>query len=151
MGLVRLTLVSVCACIALVSAGCGELQLTMEDVACIPGEKSIFVGQLERDSPFGIPDALEGESISFWVGSELIGVAKTAIASGVLGALAVCGVFDLPKVSTDAVDIGDILYFDAGTGLVTLDDDTGANAKIGVAVTAAANPSGSVNVRLSGF
>ncbi len=77
MGLVRLTLVSVCACIALVSAGCGELQLTMEDVACIPGEKSIFVGQLERDSPFGIPDALEGESISFWVGSELIGVAKT--------------------------------------------------------------------------
>ncbi len=75
-GLVRFLIVSVCACIAVVS-GCGELQLTMEDVAYVPGEKSIFVGQLERDSPFGIPDAMENESISFWVGDDLIGVAKT--------------------------------------------------------------------------
>ncbi|MCX7561096.1 hypothetical protein OS190_16120 [Sulfitobacter sp. F26204] len=41
-------------------------------------------------------------------------------------------------------------YWDDATKLVTTDDDTGANPPVGIAVTVAGNPSGSVNVRLNG-
>ncbi len=49
----------------------------MEEVALIPGQKTIFVGQLERDIHIGVPNALEGKTISFWTDREMIGVAKT--------------------------------------------------------------------------
>ncbi|MFU8836177.1 MAG: DUF2190 family protein [Roseovarius sp.] len=54
----------------------------------------------------------------------------------------------LPKVSTAAITIGASVYL-AG-GVVTTDDDSGANPFLGHAVTAAPNPSASVNVRLKG-
>jgi len=79
---------------------------------------------------------------------ELHGVAAGDAESGADFDLVTEGVFDLPKVSTDVFAIGDPVYFDAATKLVTSDDDSGANALIGVAVTAAANPSGAVNVKL---
>lgn len=78
----------------------------------------------------------------------LIGIAAGDAEIGDDLDLVTVGCFTLPKLSTDAVDVGDVLYFDAGTGVVTLDDDTGANARIGIAITAAANPSASVVVRL---
>lgn len=79
---------------------------------------------------------------------ELHGVAAGDAASGADFDLVTEGVFDLPKVSTDVFAIGDVVYYDAAAKLVTADDDEGANALIGVAVTAAANPSGTVNVKL---
>ncbi len=48
------------------------------------------------------------------------------------------------------MSVGDPIYWDASAGVVTLDDDTGANSQIGIAVTAAGNPSSAVNVRLNG-
>lgn len=60
------------------------------------------------------------------------------------------GVVELAKVSTDAATVGAALYWDDTAKLVTTDDDTGGNAKIGVAVAAAANPSGTVRMRLNG-
>jgi predicted RecA/RadA family phage recombinase len=62
--------------------------------------------------------------------------------------LVLVGVFDLPKVGTDAITIGAPVYLDAG--LVTTDDAAGANPLVGHAVTAAPNPSASVHVRLKG-
>ncbi len=64
--------------------------------------------------------------------------------------LATTGVFDMPKLSTDDMSVGDPIYWDDSAGVVTLDDDTGTNPLIGVAVTAAGNPSSTVNVRLNG-
>ena len=58
------------------------------------------------------------------------------------------GVFEMNKVSTLAIGIGDKVYFDAATGLVN--KTVSGNTLVGVAVTAAANPSGTVNVRLNG-
>lgn len=78
----------------------------------------------------------------------LIGVAAGDAESGADLDLVTEGVFTLPKVSTDAVTIGATLYFDSSAGVVTLDDDSGANARIGLAVTAAGNPSAEVNVKL---
>lgn len=64
--------------------------------------------------------------------------------------LVTVGVFDMPKVSTDVLAVGDFVYWDDTAKLATADDATGNNELIGLAVTAAANPSGTVNVRLNG-
>ncbi|EAR49944.1 hypothetical protein OG2516_17443 [Oceanicola granulosus HTCC2516] len=64
--------------------------------------------------------------------------------------LATTGVYTMPKVSTDAFTVGAVAFWDDSNGVVTTDDDTGSNARIGLAVTAAGNPSASVNVRLDG-
>jgi predicted RecA/RadA family phage recombinase len=56
-------------------------------------------------------------------------------------------VFELPKVSALAINVGDKVYFDSATKLVN--KTASGNTYIGVAVTAAANPSGTVHVRLN--
>ena len=56
------------------------------------------------------------------------------------------GVFDLPKILTDGVAVGDELYWDAGNAAVTL-SDTGF--KVGHAVAVAGNPSATARVRLA--
>jgi predicted RecA/RadA family phage recombinase len=58
------------------------------------------------------------------------------------------GVFDLPKVSALAINLGDKVYFDSSSKLVS--KTASGNTYIGVAVTAAVNPSATVNVRLNG-
>lgn len=80
----------------------------------------------------------------------IFGVAAGDAASGAEVDLVTQGVFDLPKVSTDNFAIGAAAHWDDAAKLVTSDDDSGANPKIGVTVAAAANPSGSVAVRLNG-
>lgn len=85
----------------------------------------------------------------------LAGVAAGDAASGGDLDLVLTGVFDLPKVATDAIVIGAPVYVDAN-GLVTAAEDDGdtptpnPHAFLGHAVTAAPNPSGSVHVRLNG-
>ncbi len=90
-------------------------------------------------------DITSGQIVA--VGS-LVGVAAGDAATGEDLDLVTEGVFTLPKPSTEVVAVGDVLYLDAGAGVATLDDDTGANPRIGIAVTAAANPSATVNVKL---
>ena len=62
--------------------------------------------------------------------------------------LVTAGVFEMPKVATDDVSVGEPLFWDdtAKLGMV----DGSGNTRIGVAVSAAGNPSGSVRVRLNG-
>lgn len=78
----------------------------------------------------------------------IIGVAAGTAASGASVDLVTHGVFELPKVSTDDISVGASVYHRASDNLVTI--TASGNTKIGVAVTAAGNPSGSVNVRLNG-
>ncbi|MGN6422619.1 MAG: DUF2190 family protein [Asticcacaulis sp.] len=80
------------------------------------------------------------------IAGSIIGVANGDAESGADVDVAVEGVFDLPKVSALAIAVGDLLYWDATAKLVT--KTATGNTKIGVATTAAANPSASVNVRL---
>lgn len=81
------------------------------------------------------------------VGS-IFGIANGDAASGADVDLDVVGVFEMDKVSALAIAVGDKVYYDPLTGLVN--KTVTANTLIGVAVTAAANPSGTVNVRLNG-
>jgi predicted RecA/RadA family phage recombinase len=90
-------------------------------------------------------DVLSGEGVL--VGS-IFGIAAETALSGADVDLVTEGVFDMPKVSALAIAIGDKVYFDAATKLVN--KTSSGNTLIGVATTAAANPSGSVNVRLNG-
>ncbi len=92
------------------------------------------------------PDDIEGGEIVAM--GDLIGVAAGDAETGADLDLVLVGVFDLAKVSTDAITIGQAVYV-AG-GVVTTDDDSGANPFLGHAVTAALNPSASVHVRLKG-
>lgn len=64
--------------------------------------------------------------------------------------LVTVGVFSMAKVATDVFAVGGVVYWDDAAGLVTTNDDTGSNPTVGIAVTVAGNPSGSVNVRLNG-
>lgn len=78
----------------------------------------------------------------------IIGVSNVDAEIGDSFALDVVGVFELPKTSALAIAVGDILYYDAANKVVN--KTSSGNTKIGVAVTAAANPSPTVNVRLNG-
>ena len=80
----------------------------------------------------------------------LFGIAAGDAAIGEDLDVVTVGVFTMPKVATDAFTVGAPVYWDDAAKLVTTDDDTGNNPEVGLAVTAAANPSGSVNVRLHG-
>lgn len=85
------------------------------------------------------------------IAGEIRGIAVGAASIGQPVDVATEGVFRLPKVAADNITLGAAVFYDAGTGLATLDDDTGSNPKIGVALEAAAATTGSVAVRLSWF
>ena len=51
--------------------------------------------------------------------SSLVGVALKAIPSGTTGPVAVSGVFELAKLSTDTIDQGQVVYWDAGNSRIT--------------------------------
>lgn len=78
----------------------------------------------------------------------LKGVAAGDAAIGEALDVVTVGVFELPKVGVNVFAIGAPVYYDAGDKLVTSDPDSGANQLIGIAVTAAANPSATVRVKL---
>lgn len=90
-------------------------------------------------------NVLSGEGVI--VGS-IFGVAAGGALSGEDVDLVTNGVFTLPKVSALAIAIGDKIYWDNTAKLVN--KTASGNTLIGVAVTAAANPSGTVEVRLNG-
>jgi len=84
------------------------------------------------------------------VQGELIGIAKLDIATGALGALAVKGVFDLPKATGGgtAITSGSLVYWDAGAGEATTNAAAGANKLLGKSVKTAADADATVRVRL---
>ena len=93
------------------------------------------------DAPAAV---VSGEALQ--VGS-LFGVSSNDAASGETMVLVTTGVFELPKLATDAIAVGDPVYWDSANGEVTLTDTD--NMYVGQAVSVAANPSGTVRVRLA--
>lgn len=76
------------------------------------------------------------------IGTALFGVAVNDADAGDIGQIAVEGVFDLAKTSALAISVGDLLYWDATNSLVF--KTSSGNKCVGVAISAAANPSGTV-------
>lgn len=80
------------------------------------------------------------------VGS-LFGVANFSADSGAEVEIKTTGVFELPKTSALAISVGDLLYWDNSAKVL---NKTNTNKLVGVAVSAAANPSATVEARLNG-
>ena len=80
----------------------------------------------------------------------LVGMAKLDIAANELGALAVTGVFDLPKAAGagTAIAAGKKVYWDAADKQAKEDAEAGANAYLGKTVKAAVDADATVRVRL---
>lgn len=80
--------------------------------------------------------------------NSLFGVAAGDADNGAEVDLMTVGVFELPKTSALAISIGEKLYWDNVAKEVN--KTSSGNTLIGVAASAAANPSATVNVRLNG-
>ena len=78
----------------------------------------------------------------------LFGIAASDVASGAVGEFLMEGVVTIAKTSALAIAIGDLLYWDDTAKVVN--KTSSGNTKVGVAVTAAANPSATVQIRLNG-
>ena len=81
--------------------------------------------------------------------NSLFGVAAFDAVAGDPVEVTVAGVFELPKVSTDVVAVGDTLLWDSGQAKLTTDDSTVANLKVGYATKAAGNGVTLVQIRLA--
>jgi predicted RecA/RadA family phage recombinase len=84
------------------------------------------------------------------VQGDLVGIAKLDIKANTLGAIALTGVFAIPKAtgSGEEIPAGTKLYWDAGNGVVTDDDASGANKYLGKSILAAGDDESTVEVRL---
>lgn len=103
-----------------------------------------FVQQGAVISATAPANLLSGDGVQ--IGS-MFGVASTDAASGKKVELAVVGVFKLPVKAADTVNPGTELFWDAGNGEATVDDDSGARLRIGYAVSAKFSDN-SANIRL---
>lgn len=79
------------------------------------------------------------------VGAGLFGVATGPVSNGAAGEFVTSGVFELAKTSALAIAVGDVVYWDNTAKVV---NKTDTNLRVGVAVSAAANPSATVQVKL---
>jgi predicted RecA/RadA family phage recombinase len=91
-----------------------------------------------------------GETVAAGVGklfgAALFGVAVVDAVSGTASAFRVRGVVEIAKTSALAISVGDRLFWDATNDVVNR--TTTAQQQVGVAVEAAANPSGTVKMLL---
>jgi predicted RecA/RadA family phage recombinase len=68
---------------------------------------------------------------------ELVGIAVNTTLEGETAVISLEGVYEVPKVGSQAQAIGVILYFDESEGHVTTATDSGTNRKAGYAHVAA--------------
>lgn len=78
-----------------------------------------------------------------------IGIATRAIPANTLGALAVMGVFEVPRDPSGAIAQGAMLFWDATAERATTDADSGANKYLGISAAASANAATKIRVRLN--
>ncbi|WP_217577334.1 DUF2190 family protein [Mesorhizobium sp. GbtcB19] len=93
----------------------------------------------------GAADVASGDGV---VAGSLFGVAQGDIAVGDSGELAVTGVFELPKTTSQAWTFGQRLYWDAAGGKLT--STASSNKLVGVAIEATASDAAVGKARLSG-
>lgn len=61
----------------LVFGGCGRIVLTADDVVYMPDRDTIFVAQVEEESPFLVRDGVEKEAVTFLLDGKTVGHART--------------------------------------------------------------------------
>lgn len=106
-----------------------------------------FVSQLKSDG--NAVDYTPGANVAAGavvVQGDLVGVAKRDIPAGSLGALALTGVYEVPKDAAVDIVLGTLLYWDAGNQRVT--PTVGSNKLFGRAVTAGPIGADRIQVRL---
>jgi predicted RecA/RadA family phage recombinase len=89
-------------------------------------------------------DVLSG--VGFLFGTALFGVATGNVASGAPGEFITRGIVTIGKTSALAIVVGDVLYWDATNKVVN--KTTSGQRAVGIAVSAAGNPSATVEMRL---
>jgi predicted RecA/RadA family phage recombinase len=77
-----------------------------------------------------------------------VGVALVNIATGATGSVQICGVFSMPKLSTDNMTQGALVYWDSANSRLTL--SSAGNTLAGVAAAPAAASTTVVSVLLNG-
>lgn len=92
------------------------------------------------------PAANVAAGTGYLFGAALFGVALTNVTGGTEGSFATEGVWQLPKTSALAINVGDRVYWDATNKVIN--KTSAAQQCVGVAVAAAANPSATVAVKL---
>lgn len=93
------------------------------------------------------PNADVASGIGFLFGT-LFGVATKDVTNGTVGQFIVEGVVTIGKTSALAIAVGDRLFWDSTNKVVN--KTTTAQQCVGVAVTAAGNPSATVQMKLGG-
>ena len=92
------------------------------------------------------PPVAVANGVGYLHGVSLFGVALVDVAANTPGAFRTEGVMTLAKTSALAIAVGDRVFWDATNKVVN--KTTAAQQCIGVAVSAAANPSATVSVKL---
>lgn len=95
------------------------------------------------------PGAAVASGVGYLFGVSLFGVATRDVANGIPGEFKTQGVVELAKTSALAISVGDRVFWDATNKCVN--KTTTAQQCVGVAVSAAANPSATVLVKLGGI
>lgn len=95
------------------------------------------------------PSAAVASGVGFLFGASLFGVAANDVANGVAGEFVTEGVVDIAKTSALAIAVGDRLFWDAANRVVN--KTATAQQCVGIAVSAAANPSDTVQMKLGCF
>lgn len=95
------------------------------------------------------PAADVASGIGYLFGAGLFGVATAAVASGADGEFLTEGVVEIGKTSALAISVGDRLFWDATNKVVN--KTSTAQQCVGVAVTAAANPSATVRMKIGQY
>lgn len=92
------------------------------------------------------PGATVAAGVGKLFGTALFGVACVDAVSGTASAFITRGIVTIAKTSALAISVGDVLYWDATNSVVN--KTTSSQRAVGVAVEAAANPSGTVKMQL---
>lgn len=92
------------------------------------------------------PSAAVDSGVGHLFGVSLFGVAAENVESGVVGPFVVEGVVEIAKTSALAISVGDRLFWDPTNKVVN--KTATAQQCVGIAVSAAANPSPTVLMKL---
>lgn len=95
------------------------------------------------------PSAAVVSGVGYLFGTSLFGVAAEDVANGVVGPFVTEGVVQIAKTSALAISIGDRLYWDAANAVVN--KTATAQQCVGIAVSAAGNPSATVLMKIGSY
>ncbi|AQV94757.1 DUF2190 domain-containing protein [Cupriavidus necator] len=95
------------------------------------------------------PAADVSAGTGYLFGAGLFGIAVNDAKNGVANEFRTEGVVEIAKTSALAISVGDRVFWDAANKVVN--KTTTAQVCVGVAVEAAANPSGTVKIKLGAY